>query len=108
MMIRSLVMLLVTLLVGCEATGPSASQQIQEFVDWYKISAKPQKALAYGADPRGGGVFGHAKGAPDIESARRKALSNCNENGFRFNKAVRCVVIYENDDFVGSRSPVTP
>jgi Ni,Fe-hydrogenase III small subunit len=97
-------MFLVLLLVGC--TTSTVQQQIQDAVKWYQSNAKPQKALAYGATRSGGGVFGYAEGMPDLESARRKAIANCNENGFKANVAVSCVVIYENDDFVGSRSPI--
>ena len=107
-MIRTLIIFLAFLLFGCTTPGPSVEQQLQDAIYKYKTNGKPQKALAWGADRRGGGggVLGYAFEMADLESARQKALSNCNENGFKKNMPVMCVLIYENDDYVSSYSPV--
>jgi hypothetical protein len=98
-MIRAFVIVLSLLLFGCETTTqPTLESAVQQ----YKLLA-PQKALAYGGNRYTGWVAASSSpGMPDLESARRMALSKCNERAFTAGVIGGCSIVYENDDFVGS------
>lgn len=98
---RTVFLILVTLMLahlsGCST--PDNATQLQKTIANYKKVTSTQKAMAIGYAPNGHWVAGWIFAQPDVEMAKKKALTSCKEQSVSYGGTHACKIIYVNNDF---------